>query len=141
MVSVNKKVDFAVSILPFLIMLILILLIIECAFIQAASLLFVCLCGMSESKAAYSFRVYAHLETFFRVLMLCSLHSRVCAHFETFFRAIAKLTLSELHFRVCANFETFFRAIRACVCLLQQSKVVAEILISMSDLFWEWSVE
>jgi hypothetical protein len=24
---------------------------------------------------------------------------------------------------------------------LQQSKVVAEILISMSDLFWEWSVE
>jgi hypothetical protein len=53
MVSVKKKVDCAVSMLPVLIMLILILLIIACAFIEAASLLFVCLCGMSESKAAY----------------------------------------------------------------------------------------
>jgi len=52
MVSVKKKFD-CVSMLPVLIMLILILLIIACAFIQAASLLFVCLCGMSELKAAY----------------------------------------------------------------------------------------
>jgi hypothetical protein len=59
-------------------------------------MLFVCLCGMSESKAAYILEFVPHFETFFRAFMLSSLHSRVCAHFETFFRAIAKLMICDL---------------------------------------------
>jgi hypothetical protein len=63
-----------------------ILLIISCASIQAA-FLFVCLCGISELKAAY---IYGS------------------CHFENFFGAIAKLMLSSQHLGFVLHFETFF---------------------------------